>query len=75
MLVKLAGNEQVSQWSGAISVWMQQHSGGEAVSLHKLQQALEMPRVERELGLLLSPVHQYDSSKCGDFIVMQEKFC
>ena len=67
MLVKLAGNEQVSQWSGAISVWMQQHSGGEAVSLHKLQQALGMPKVEIWLGLLLSPVHQYDWERSGDF--------
>ena len=67
MLVKLAGNEQVSQWSGAIADWMQQHSGGEAVSLHKLQQALGMPKVEIWLGLLLSPVHQYDWERSGDF--------
>ena len=67
MLVKLAGNEQVSQWSAAISEWIQQYSGGEAISLHKLQQALGMPKVEIWLGLLLSPVHQYDWERSGDF--------
>ncbi len=67
MLVELAGNEQVSQWSAAISVWMQQHSGGETVSLHQLQQALGIPKVEIWLGLLLSSQHQYDWETRGDF--------
>ena len=67
MLVKLAGNEQVSQWSGAISEWIQQHSCGEAVSILQLQQALLMPRVEIWLGLLLSSQHQYDWERSGDF--------
>jgi hypothetical protein len=67
MLVELAGNEQVSQWSAAISNWMQQRSGGETVSLHQLQQALGIPRVEIWLGLLLSSQHQYDWETRGDF--------
>ena len=67
MLVELAGNEQVSHWSAAISEWMQQHGGGEIVSLPQLQQALGMPLVEIWLGLLLSPVHQYDWERRGDF--------
>ncbi len=82
MLVKLAGNEQVSQWSVAIAQWMEQHSGGEAVSLHKLQQALGMPLIEIWLGLLLSGVHQYDwEKKCGDFysdageILLKQRQC
>ena len=67
MLVKLAGNEQVSQWSGAIADWMQQHSCSERVSLLQLQQVLGLPLVEVWLGLLLSSQHRYDWEKCGDF--------
>ena len=67
MLVELAGNEQVSQWSAAISEWIQQHSCGEDVSILQLQQALLMPRVEIWLGLLLSSQHQYDWERSGDF--------
>ncbi len=82
MVVELAGNEKVSQWSAAIAQWMQQHSGGEAVSLHKLQQALGMPLIEIWLGLLLSGVHQYDwEKKCGAFysdageILLKQRQC
>jgi hypothetical protein len=67
MLVELAGNEQVSQWSAAISDWMQQRACGEIVSLLELQQALEMPLVDIWLGLLLSSGHQYDWERSGDF--------
>ncbi len=66
-LVELAGNEQVSQWSAAISDWIQQRSGSERVSLLQLQQALGLPLVEIWLGLLLSSQHRYDWEKCGDF--------
>ncbi len=67
MLVKLAGNEQVSQWSAAISDWIQQRSGSERVSLLQLQQALGLPLVEIWLGLLLSSQHRYDWEQRGDF--------
>ena len=67
MLVELAGNEQVSQWSAAISDWMQQHSCSERVSLLQLQQALGLPLVEIWLGLLLSSQHRYDWEQRGDF--------
>ena len=67
MLVELAGNEQVSQWSAAISDWMQQHSCSERVSLLQLQQVLGLPLVEVWLGLLLSSQHQYDWEQRGDF--------
>ena len=67
MLVELAGNEQVSQWSAAISEWIQQHSCSERVSLLQLQQVLGLPLVEVWLGLLLSSQHRYDWEKCGDF--------
>ena len=66
MLVKLAGNEQVSQWSAAISEWIQQHSCSERVSLLQLQQVLGLPLVEVWLGLLLSS-HRYDWEQRGDF--------
>jgi hypothetical protein len=39
----------------------------DAVSLTKLQQALEMPLVNVWLGLLLSPVHQYNWETNGGF--------
>ena len=67
MLVELAGNEQVSQWSAAISEWIQQHSCSERVSLLQLQQVLGLPLVEVWLGLLLSSQHQYDWEQRGDF--------
>jgi len=67
MLVKLAGNEQVSQWSAAISEWIQQHSCSERVSLLQLQQVLGLPLVEVWLGLLLSSQHRYDWEQRGDF--------
>ena len=60
ILAELAGDEQVSHWSAAIAQWMQQLCDGDAVSLTKLQQALEMPLVDIWLGLLLSPMHQYN---------------
>ena len=67
MLVELAGNEQVSQWSTTISNWIQQHSCSERVSLLQLQQALGLPLVEIWLGLLLSSGHQYGWETSGDF--------
>ena len=67
MLVELAGKEQVSHWSAAIAQWMQQGGDNQAVSLRKLQQALGMPLVDIWLGLLLSPVHQYDWETGGEF--------
>ena len=67
MLVELAGNEQVSQWSAAISEWIQQHSCSERVSLLQLQQVLGRPLVEVWLGLLLSSQHRYDWETSGDF--------
>lgn len=60
ILAELAGDEQVSQWSAAITQWMQERHDDRAVSLLGLQQALGMPLVEVWLGLLLSPVHQYN---------------
>lgn len=66
MLAELAGSEQISDWSAAIANWMHQQ-GDEAVSLLHLQQALGMPLVEIWLGLLLSPVHQYDWEPSGEF--------
>ena len=67
MLVELAGNEQVSQWSVAISEWIQQQSCSERVSLLQLQQVLGLPLVEIWLGLLLSSQHRYDWETSGDF--------
>lgn len=60
MLAELAGDEQASNWSAAIAQWMQQLCDGDAVSLTKLHQALEMPLVNVWLRLLLSPMHQYN---------------
>ena len=67
MLVELAGNEQVSQWSAAIFEWIQQHSCNERVSLLQLQQVLGLSLVEVWLGLLLSSGHQYDWERSEDF--------
>lgn len=58
--------ENTSQWTSAISQWMQQ-CGTEKVSLFGLQQALGMPLVEVWLGLLLSKEHSYEWEKSGDF--------
>jgi hypothetical protein len=59
--------ENISQWTSAISQWMQQQCGTEKVSLFGLQQALGMPLVEVWLGLLLSKERQYEWEKSGDF--------
>ncbi len=66
VLAELAGKEQVSQWSSAITDWMQQRSNGEPISLLKLQQVLGMSLIEVWLGLLLSK-EQYNWEQCGDF--------
>lgn len=67
ILAELAGDEQASNWSAAIAQWMQQQVDNGAVSLLGLQQALGMPLVNVWLGLLLSPVHQYDLDGLGEF--------
>jgi hypothetical protein len=67
ILAELAGDEQVSDWSAAITQWMQQRGDNQAVSLLGLQQALDMPLVDIWLGLLLFPVHQYDWETGGEF--------
>lgn len=67
ILAELAGDEQASNWSAAIAQWMQQLCDGDAVSLTKLHQALEMPLVNVWLGLLLSPVHQYNWETSKEF--------
>ena len=66
ILAELAGDEQVSHWSAVIAQWMQR-SEYETVSLLQLQQALGMPLVNIWLGVLLSPVHQYDLETSGSF--------
>lgn len=53
-----AHDENVSTWKKVIALWMQQ-SGGEAVSLLQLQQALGLPLIEIWLGLLLGEQEQY----------------
>ena len=78
---QVAHTENVSAWSATISDWMQQRSCGEAVSLLLLQQALGMPLMDIWLGLLLSPVHQYDWETKGDFysdakeILLKQRQC
>jgi len=65
ILQELAEQECVSEWVGAIALWMQQHCRSQSVSLLELQQELGMPMVEVWLGLLQG--QQYELKQCGDF--------
>jgi hypothetical protein len=62
--------EDVAEWAGAISRWMQQRGDAETVSLTQLQQGLGMQIVEVWLGLLLSQ-EQYEWEQRGEFYNLQ----
>jgi len=66
--LNVAHTENVSQWSEAISTWMQKKSSSKSVvSLLELQQGLRMPIVEVWLGLLLGGQERYGLEQKGTF--------
>jgi len=66
--LNVAHAENISQWSEAISAWMQKKSSSKSVvSLLELQQGLRMPIVEVWLGLLLGGQERYGLEQQGTF--------